>query len=159
ERERFGAGDIFEREILTPLEGRAHELALLRQCWGRSKEGTGQIAMISGDAGVGKSRLVFAFQDSIAGEHAFLASSSSPYSSASAFMPVIDPIQRRPGSLETESAAEKLAKLQAGLEALSLPLSATLPFMELLLSLPATRELPKWSPEAQRDKIMEVLLL
>ena len=161
ERERFGARDIFEREVLTPLEGRAQELALLQQCWERSKEGLGQVAMISGDAGIGKSRLVFSFQDSIAGGYAFLATSCSPYSSDSAFMPVIDLIQRQLGFSETDSAAEKLAKLEAGLATLSPPLSATLPFMSLLLSLPtpAAYELPKWSAEAQREKIMEVLLL
>ena len=72
ERERFGAREMFEHEGLTPLEGRAHELAILTQCWDRAKEGVGQVAMISGDAGIGKSRLVFAFQNSLAGEYAYL---------------------------------------------------------------------------------------
>jgi class 3 adenylate cyclase/predicted ATPase len=161
EREWLGAREMFQHEGLTPLVGRAHELALLTQCWERAKEGTGQVAMISGDAGIGKSRLVFAFQNSIAGEYAYLASSCSAYSSDSGFMPIIELLQRQLAFAASDSIADKIAKLEAGLAHLRLPLSETLPFVALLLSLPlpAGYELPRSSPDAQREKILEALLL
>jgi predicted ATPase len=160
ERERFGAREMFEHEGLTPLEGRAHELAILTQCWDRAKEGVGQVAMISGDAGIGKSRLVFAFQNSLAGEYAYLESSCSAYSSDSAFMPIIDLLQRQLAFAVSDSATDKIAKLEASLGHLRLPLSETLPLVALLLSLPlpATYELPKSSPDAKREKTLEALL-
>src|SRR5947209_17603939 len=134
ERDRFSTREMFEPEGLTPLEGRAHELALLTQCWERTKEGAGQVALISGDAGIGKSRLVFELRKSIADEYGYLASSCSSYSSDSAFMPVMDLIQRQLGLAASDSAADKATKLEASLEYLSLPLNETFPLIALLLS-------------------------
>jgi class 3 adenylate cyclase/tetratricopeptide (TPR) repeat protein len=161
ERERLGAREVFEHQALTPLEGRASELAMLTQCWERAKMGRGQAVMISGDAGIGKSRLVFAFQNSIAGEYSFLATSCSPYSTDSAFMPVIDLLQRQLAFGPSDSTADKISKLESGLKQLKLPLSETLPLIALLLSLPFpdTYALPRSSPEAQREKTLEILLL
>ena len=75
-------------------------------------------------------------------------------------MPIIDLLQRQLAFAVSDSATDKIAKLEASLGHLRLPLSETLPLVALLLSLPlpATYELPKSSPDAKREKTLEALL-
>ncbi len=66
-RSRF---QVVARKGLTPLVGREHEFGLLRERWERVKDGTGQVVLLSGEPGIGKSRLVEALKDSVEHEGA-----------------------------------------------------------------------------------------
>jgi class 3 adenylate cyclase/predicted ATPase len=161
ERALHNSQEAFETGDLTPLEGRKQELALLAQCWERVRDGMGQAALISGDPGIGKSRLVYAFQTSVTDEHSFFACNCSPHSSNSAFLPIIDLLHRQLGFVASDSAAERVAKLEASLNLSRLPVRETLPPIASLLALPLPDNyaLPDVSSEAWREKTIEVMLI
>src|SRR5438132_7125237 len=80
---------------LTPLVGRAEEVALMHQRWEQAKTGLGQVVVLSGEAGIGKSRLVQVLKDHVATEpHARIEWRGSPYHQQSALYPVIDHLHR-----------------------------------------------------------------
>ena len=80
---------------LTPLVGREHEVGLLRERWAQVKDGLGQVVLLSGEAGIGKSRLVQALKEHLAGEaHTRIECHCSPYYQQSAFYPVVEHVQR-----------------------------------------------------------------
>src|SRR5262245_3588755 len=87
--------DAAEAIGLTPLVGREHEVGLLQERWAQSKEGLGQVVLLSGEAGIGKSRLVRVLAERVADEGApHLTLRCSPYHTNSAFYPVIEHLQR-----------------------------------------------------------------
>jgi len=101
---------------LTPLIGRSTELNLLLDRWQKAKEGDGQVVLLSGIPGVGKSRLIHELKLNIQGEpHFLLQHQCSPYHSDSAFFPVIDRIEQAAQLTRGDSAEDKLAKLRAHL--------------------------------------------
>src|SRR5262249_9589863 len=76
---------------LTPLIGRQDEVRLLHKLYGKAKQGKGQMVLISGEPGIGKSRLILALRHRLAGEgYGFLQFQCSSYHTSSAFHPVID---------------------------------------------------------------------
>lgn len=80
---------------LTPLVGQESEVRLLLECWEQVKEGRGQVVLLSGEAGIGKSRLVRVLREQIAGEaRVWLECRCSPYHQNSALYPLIDLVQR-----------------------------------------------------------------
>jgi class 3 adenylate cyclase len=83
---------------LTPLIGREHELAMLLERWAWAKEGDGQVVLIAGEAGIGKSRLLRALREQLAGEpHVALRHFCSPYHTNSALHPLITQLERAAG--------------------------------------------------------------
>jgi len=149
---------------LTPLVGREQEVGLLLERWGQVKEGMGQVVLLSGEAGIGKSRLVQVLKEHVAGEpHARVECHCSPYYQNSALYPVIDYLQRVLGFAREDSPEEKLRKLEAGLsdrptvrpsDRLEVPLLAS------LLSLPLPERYPplNLTPQKQKQKTLETLL-
>ena len=107
---------------LTPLVGRQEEIGLLRQRWEQSQEGLGQVVLLRGEAGLGKSRLVEALRAQVEGEdHRWIAFRCSPYHTHSAFYAVIEAL---PGFLQwrhDDTPTEKLAKLERRLQLARLP--------------------------------------
>jgi AAA ATPase domain/Adenylate and Guanylate cyclase catalytic domain len=91
--------DTASAEGLTPLVGREPELTLLLERWAQARDGLGQIVMLSGEAGIGKSRLVQAFRGQLTREaHLAWECRGSPYHQHSALYPIIAPLGRaRPG--------------------------------------------------------------
>src|SRR5262245_53678944 len=101
-------------ESLSPLIGRSSELSLVLDRWKKVKEGDGQVVVLSGIPGVGKSRLLHELKSHIQQEpHILLHYQCSPYHSQSAFFPVIEQIEKASQLTAREADADKIAKLRA----------------------------------------------
>src|SRR5262249_2634259 len=117
--------------------GREQEVGLLLERWQWVKAGQGQVVLLSGDAGIGKSRLVQVLKDHITSEpHTRLECRSSPYNQHSALYPIIDLLQRLLQWQHSASPAEKLDTLAQALRQYRLQEQEALPLLAPLLSLP-----------------------
>jgi predicted ATPase/class 3 adenylate cyclase len=145
---------------LTPLVGREHEVELLQERWERAKQREGQVILLSGEAGIGKSRLVQTLKEQVTAEGATrIEFRCSPYHQNSAFYPVIEHLQKVLRFTRDDSVEQKLDKLEQGLSRSCLDLQETVPLLAALLSLPATRyTLPAFSPQKQKQKTQEALV-
>ena len=123
---------------LTPLVGRVPEVALLVERWARVKEGMGQVVVLEGEAGIGKSRLVQVLKDHVASEaHMCGECRGSPYYQHTAWYPMIDLLERVVLRFDREeSPQQKLRKLEGLLVQHGLPLAKLVPLLAALLSLP-----------------------
>src|SRR5262249_38951727 len=143
------------RTGLTPLVGREHEIALLRERWAQVQDGLGQVVLLSGEAGIGKSRLVQVLQDAVAtASQAWLTPCQCvPYYQHTALYPMIDLLERVALRFEREeSSAQKLRKLEGFVVQYGLPLAEAVPLLAALLSLPLTADYAplSMSPEQQK---------
>ena len=99
---------------LTELVGREEELELLLRRWSKAKTGEGQVVLLSGEPGIGKSRLTAALLERLAGEpHTRLRYFCSPQHTDSAFYPIISQMERAAGFAHDDTAQAKLDKLDA----------------------------------------------
>ena len=98
---------------LTDLVGREEELELLLRRWSRAKSGEGQVVLLSGEPGIGKSRLTAALLDAIAEPHTRLRNFCSPQYTDSALYPTIGQIERAAGFARDDTRHAKLEKLDA----------------------------------------------
>jgi hypothetical protein len=99
---------------MTALVGREEELELLLRRWARAKTGEGQVVLLSGEAGIGKSRLSAALMEGLAAEpHARLRYFCSPQHTDSAFYPIIGQLERAAGFAHGDTPQAKLDKLDA----------------------------------------------
>ena len=113
----------------TPLVGREAEVALLRERWEQVTEGLGQVILLQGEAGIGKSRLVQVLTEHVAETpHAALECRGSPYHQHSALYPVIDLLQRAWQLAPGEAPAEHVRKLETALAQSRLPVAQTVAF-------------------------------
>ena len=151
---------VVARKGLTPLVGREHEFGLLRERWERVRDGEGQVVLLSGEPGIGKSRLVEALKDSFKHEGvSCLELRCSPYHQNSALYPVLEHLQRILQFQQTDSFEQKLEKLEQMLLHARLDHQETVPLLASLLSLPAaTYPLPAFSPQKQKEKTYEALV-
>jgi class 3 adenylate cyclase/predicted ATPase len=148
---------------LTPLVGREQELGLLRERWALVKEGLGQVVLLSGEAGIGKSRLVQVLMEQVASEpQAWLTPCQcSPYHQNTALYPLIELLERVVLRFEREeSPAQKLHKLEGFVVQYDLPLAETVPLLAALLSLPLTADYAPltMSPEQQKQQTLHALV-
>src|SRR6266446_939496 len=148
---------------LTPLVGRNQEVGLLLERWAQVKDGTGQVVLLSGEAGIGKSRLVQVLQEHVASEpQAWLTPCQcSSYYQNSALYPLIDLLERVALRFEREeSAPQKISKLEGFLVQYGLLLADAVPLFAALLSLqlPADYVPLQVSPEQQKHKTLHALL-
>jgi predicted ATPase len=145
---------------LTPLVGREQEVGLLLDRWEQVKEGRGQVVLLSGEAGIGKSRLVQTLKTQVTQEgRVRLEARCSPYHQNSAFYPLIDFLQRNLQFIREDSLEVKLQKLEAAVMPSGLALSEVVPFLVSLLSLPAHRyPLPVLTPQKQKEKTQQAIL-
>ncbi len=144
---------------LTALVGRAEETELLLRRWSRAKTGEGQVMLISGEAGIGKSRLTAALLESLAPEpHTRLRYFCSPQHTDSAFSPIIGQMERAAGLLHDDSPQQKLDKLDALLAQSSTSMQDAALIAEML-SLPNDGRYPALdpTPEQRRQKTLEAL--
>jgi predicted ATPase/class 3 adenylate cyclase len=123
--------------VVTTLVGRDEEIGLLLRRWEQSKEGFGQVVLINGEPGIGKSALADVIREHVAREGYKRATyRCSPYHTNSALYPVITHLQRLWRWERDDSPAEKLAKMEQTLRATSLPLKEVVPLFAALFSLP-----------------------
>ena len=146
----------------TPLVGREQEVGLLLARWAQVKDGLGQVVLLSGEAGIGKSRLAQVLQAHVAAEpQAWLTPCQcSPYHQHTALYPMIDLLERVALRFEREeSPSQKLDKLEGFLVQYGLPLSEVVPLFATLLSLPlpATYAPRIMTPEQQKQQTLHAL--
>jgi class 3 adenylate cyclase len=142
---------------LTPLVGREEEVALLQQRWEQAKEEQGQVGLLLGEAGMGKSRLVQVLKDHVAHEpYVRIEWRGSSQHQQSALYPVIAHLHRLLQWQENETPEEKLHTLETTLAASGLALPAVLPLLAALLSLPLPAHDPPltMTPQRQRQKTL-----
>jgi class 3 adenylate cyclase/predicted ATPase len=145
---------------IAPLIGRADELELLIRCWQKAQIGEGQVVLVSGEAGIGKSRLTAALHDRIRGEpHLWISYFCSPHHQESALHPIISQFQRAAGFQRTDTDEGRWAKLEALLAPTALP-EADVALLGDLLSLSGrdVPELGEISPELRRRRTTDALL-
>ena len=153
--------DIAVASGLTPLVGREQEVELLLERWEHAKEGLGQVVVLSGEAGIGKSRLVRAVQERLVGEpYTRLECRCSPYTQQSALYPVIDLGRRLLQWQRDEPPDVTLGKLEAALAPYDVSLPEVVPLLASLLSLPLSdRYTPlQLTPQRQKQKTLETIL-
>ena len=151
--------DAFHATGLTELVGREEELELLLRRWERAKSGEGQVVLLSGEAGIGKSRLAAALVERLAQTpHTRLRYFCSPQHANSAFFPIISQMERAAGFAHGDSPKTKLDKLDALLtQSFTSPQDAAL--VAEMLSLPHDGRYPKLeqAPQQRRQKTLEAL--
>ena len=99
---------------LTPLVGREEELDLLLRRWSQARDGEGQVVLLSGEPGIGKSRVLNALRERLEAQGVqALRFQCSPYYVNSAFWPIIDNFERALKFARDETADSKLDKLEA----------------------------------------------
>ena len=149
-------------EDVKPLVGRSEELGLLLRRWEQSKAGQGQVVLISGEAGIGKSALVETLRTHVRREGLTrVAMRCSPYHTNSALYPVIAHVQQAVRLARDDTAEEKLTKLERALQPLSFPLHEVVPLMAALLAvpLPDGRYPPlQMTPLQQRQQTYDALV-
>src|SRR5262245_46427623 len=153
--------DVVTLRGLTPLVGRDEEVGLLQRRWDQATAGMGQVVLLSGEAGIGKSRLVQVLKEHVtSAPHTRIEWRGSPYHQQSALYPVIDHLQRLLRGHHYASPAEPLHTLEAALTASGVALSEAVPLLAALLSLPLPDSYAPLTltPQRQRQKTLETLV-
>jgi class 3 adenylate cyclase/predicted ATPase len=145
---------------LTRLVGRDEEIDLLRRRWARAKAGDGQVVLVSGEPGIGKSRIAAALAERLQAEpHIRLRYFCSPYHLDSSLFPFVDQLGHTAGFVRDDSLAVRLEKLET-LLARAAPSDEDVALLADLLSLPASerRPLPNLSPQRKKERTLEALI-
>ena len=153
--------DAMHATGLTELVGRDEELDLLLRRWSKVESGEGQVVLLSGEAGIGKSRLTAALLERLAAEpHTRLRSFCSPQHTDSALYPIIGQMERAAGLARDDEPQTKLNKLDAMLALSSTSAQDAALFAEML-SLPNDGRYPalELTPQQRRQRTLEALVL
>jgi len=155
--------DVVGSTGLTPLVGWEQEVRLLRERWAQVKDGPGQVVLLNGEAGIGKSRLVQVLKEHVASEpQAWLTPCQClSYYQHSALYPMIDLLERVALHFaREETPQQKLSKLEGFVVQYDLPLAETVPLFAVLLSLPLPTDYAPLtvSPEQQKHQTLHAFL-
>src|SRR5438876_2320740 len=145
---------------LTRLVGRDEEIDLLLRRWARAKAGDGHVVLVSGEPGIGKSRITAALAERLHAEpHLRLRYFCSPYHQDSALFPFIDQLGRTAGFVPDDPPAARLEKLETVLRRAAPP-DEDVAFLADLMSLPASERhpLPNLSPQRKKERTLEALI-
>jgi class 3 adenylate cyclase/predicted ATPase len=151
--------DALHADSLSPLVGREQEIGVLHRSWVKAKEGQGNVVLLSGEAGIGKSRLIAAFLDTLRAElYARLRYFCSPQHTDSAFYPIIGHLIRRARLAREDDAKTKLDKIDALLTMTGATREEAMLLAEML-SLPNDGRYPELdlAPPQRRQKMMEAM--
>jgi predicted ATPase/class 3 adenylate cyclase len=159
QRSRRARFDLAVERGLTPLVGRARHLAFLRDCWERAVAGQGQVVSIVGEAGAGKSRLVYEFRRSLEGAGlTYVEGRSLPHGTSVPFHLVVEFLQDNFGVREGEDEARRTGRVEKGVRALDPALEWTIPYLKHLLALPAEELAEGGLDEVQKKRrLMEAV--
>ena len=145
----------------TTLVGREEELDLLRRRWRQAKNGEGRVVLLSGEAGIGKSRLAAALLEDLAGEpHARLRYFCSPHHTDSALFPVIGQLEHAAGFEQDETMSARADKLDALLSRVPTPVEDRALVAELLglsqngIGYPVL----DFTPQVRKQRTLQVLV-
>ena len=157
-RTRF---DVSAERGLAPLVGRERELEILMDGFKMAKEGRGQAFSIVSEAGVGKSRLLYEFRKKLSSEDVmFLEGRCLSFSSGVAYHPIIDILKANLDIAEDDKDSTIKEKAIKGLKILDIYETTILPYLLELLSVKDSGfDKIKMSPDATKDKIMEMIKL
>jgi class 3 adenylate cyclase/predicted ATPase len=160
---RRAAASRFEAQhktTLTPLVGREHEISLLLDRWQQAKDGDGQVVVLTGEAGIGKSRIVETLADRIGDEQPIqLRYQCSPHHTSSELFPFIEAFQREAQFQDSDPPAVKLQKLESLLSRGSENTTTVAPLFAALLSVPTDDRYPmlELSSEAIKARTLAAL--
>src|SRR5229473_2388291 len=148
-------------EAMTPFVGREQEIALLINRWRRATKGEGQVALLSGEAGIGKSRILAVLRERIGDErHLAFRYQCSPHHGNDAFYPVIGQIWRSAGLVSGEPAAARLDKLEMMILRAGLDIGEIVPYLASLLAIPTEGRYPalEMSPSEVKERTIAALI-
>ena len=141
------------RRMTTPLVGRDEEIELLLRRWDQAKREEGCVVLVSGEPGIGKSRLGQTLLERLSGEpHTRLRYFCSPYHQNSALYPSIAQLERAAGFRREDAAEQKLAKLEALLSLGTNDLGDVIPLFADLLAIPTGERYPPLMLTPQKKK-------
>jgi class 3 adenylate cyclase/tetratricopeptide (TPR) repeat protein len=149
------------RATRTPLVGRDEELALLQRRWQQAESGEGCVMLVSGEPGIGKSRLAETLLDRLAGEpHTRLRLFCSPHHQDHALYPTITQLERAAGFRRGDSPEQRLDRLETVLSQATGDIGEAVPLLAALLSLPTGDRYPplNLSPQKQKEKTLRALV-
>ena len=160
-----GAASRFEAQHttrLTPLLGRDDEIEVLSRRWRDATQGEGRVVVLTGEPGIGKSRIALAFQERLQAEpHIRLRYHCSAHHTNSALFPFIGQLERAARFERGDAPAEKLAKLEALLMQSGVNAVHSVPILANLLSLPPSERYPlsELSPQKRKEATLAALMV
>ena len=160
ESEEASRSELGGARRLSPLVGREEELALVIRRLHLAREGAGPVVLVSGEAGVGKSRLVQVLLEQAAAEgFTCMVSRCESYRANSALHPIIGLLESRLGFERDETADVRLRKIEERLAPLGIPLADSVPLLAALLSVPAGGRYAPLNlfPHKQKQRTLELL--
>jgi class 3 adenylate cyclase/predicted ATPase len=149
------------RTVTTPLVGRDEEMDLLMRRWEQAKRGDGCVVLISGEPGIGKSRIAQTIVERLGGElHTRLRYFCSPHYQDSALYPSIAQLERAAGFRREDTAEQRLAKLEAVLAQGTNDLGEAVPLLADLLSIPTGDRYPplNLTPQKRKERTLHAQL-
>jgi predicted ATPase/class 3 adenylate cyclase len=149
------------RATTTPLVGRAEEIDLLMRRWDQAKASDGQVVLICGEPGIGKSRITQTIAERISGEpHTRLRYFCSPHHQDSALYPSITQLERAAGFRREDTAEERLSKLETVIAPGTNDLREAAPLLADLLSIPTGDRYPplNLTPQKRKEKTLQAQL-
>ena len=161
ERETDSRFEAVRGKTLANLVGREHELGLLKERWQLAKEGEGQIVLLCGEAGIGKSRLTQDFKLAIKRDLRFyLSYQCSAHHSNSAFFPIIQRLQRAVAFKDSDLVDDKLDKLEKSLQLWGSNPSKVAPLFAQLMSVPGEQRygVLELNPQQLRQRTIEAMI-
>lgn len=146
---------------LTPFVGRDHEMALILDSWRRAVDGDGQVILLSGEPGIGKSRIASMIRERLAGGDCITVRlHCSPYHQNTTLYPIIEHLQRVAGFADDDAPNDRLDKLERLLEPPEASMPESLAIVASLLSIPVDDRYPglELDPEVLRERTLDLMV-
>jgi class 3 adenylate cyclase/tetratricopeptide (TPR) repeat protein len=150
--------DIEADRGLTPFMGREKELDTLLECFAKATAGSGQVALLVGEPGIGKSRLLLELRRRLGDRAHWSEGRALSFGRNIPFHPLVDMLRRLHGIDPSDSEAQVIDKLERGVSRLGAELATTLPFLRHLLSVdPGDAKVAAMDPQLRRGELFDAL--